>query len=231
MKIPVLFILAVFTLQVCESKVTVKPGFTKNLLDVIGNWLGIAQPNLGDWYAASHQCNWPWIKHLVLNCPTSMPPEPVELEPESESKAEAAFKRMEEAPFDRDTIAKMTFTERSQFFSPCFDSSQLFMLCTEKAWTVLGMDMCEVWHHVKDYEGFCGGTGGNPCYCMNHQCSQDRLDRYNHDVPEEFRIDKYTRLPGLDWEPVPIDPVQKEWCDQNVGSDRELYVESWGCLM
>ncbi|KAG9322431.1 hypothetical protein KVV02_004785 [Mortierella alpina] len=149
MKLSVLFILSVFTvMQACEGKVSVKPGFTKNLLDVIGNWLGIGQTNMGDWYQWSHQCNWPLIKNIVLNCPTSSPSSDVELDPKSDTQAKAALEKFSVENWDRATVAKMTFQQRSDLFKPCFDNEHNFLLCTQRSWTILGMDMCEVWHHA-----------------------------------------------------------------------------------
>ncbi|KAF9926890.1 hypothetical protein BGZ67_007895 [Mortierella alpina] len=127
MKLSVLFILSVLTvMQACEGKVSVKPGFTKNLLDVIGNWLGIGQTNMGDWYQWSHQCNWPLIKNIVLNGPTSSPSSDVELDPKSDTQAKAALEKFSVENWDRATVAKMTFQQRSDLFRPCFDDEHNF---------------------------------------------------------------------------------------------------------
>ncbi|KAG0342321.1 hypothetical protein BG005_002752 [Podila minutissima] len=74
-RVHVLFMAMVLaaTVQVGKAKIKINPGFTKNLLDVVGNWLGIAQVNMGDFYNWSHQCNWWGIKHLIHNCPTYDP--------------------------------------------------------------------------------------------------------------------------------------------------------------
>ncbi|KAF7720733.1 hypothetical protein EC973_006232, partial [Apophysomyces ossiformis] len=213
----VVFTLLAAVMQSSEAKIRVQPGFTRNLLDVIGNWLGIAQVNLQDWYEYSHQCNWPLINKIVLNCPRRDPdPEEVTyVDPSSNDKAETALDLFSSILWSRDDIALKSFEERASFLKPCFDNEHNFLLCTQKAWTVLGMDMCQIWYHINDWNAFCGGEDANPCYCMNHQCLSERLERYNTEVKEEYKIDQYSRLPGFDWEPVSIDPVQKDWCDQH----------------
>lgn len=238
MKIKIVIFIFIYCFGAVFGKISVRPGFTRNLLDVIGNWLDIAGTNMGDWYKWSHQCNWPLINKIVLNCPKKLNYEnsnklnqivisdDIILEPANEEKSRKALKIINDfnSKWSFQNVALMSLEERSNLFKKCFKNDFNFLSCIEKAWTEYGMNMCEVYNHAYNYNDFCKNL--NSCYCMTISCNTKQINDYNNIIDEDQKINSKTGLP-LDWNINYNEKVKKEWCDINYLNNNNDYLVNY----
>ncbi|KAG0204435.1 hypothetical protein BGX28_003617 [Mortierella sp. GBA30] len=96
-------------------KINAGPGTASQIFSAIGTFLNIGRTNAGSLYDRTHQCNWPLIGRIILNCPGRSASEvnlvPVKLEPapadDNENKAaRLAVSEMENAnPVETELVA------------------------------------------------------------------------------------------------------------------------------